>query len=939
MCLKLQPHLKSYSLLKCGAHGVDIQALKIGKALCLLMVYSLRVRSVDLLVVWRKGKKHPMGNSKEAKARIKINKLLEDAGWRFEASKRGPANIQLEPNVGLTRNGILREGDSSNDLLVADEGQEKYATKLNNHISSFGEDFEHVARGFIDFLLLDKDGRALIVVEAKKESVDPLVGKEQARNYARNIGARFVILSNGNIHYFWDIKHGNPDTISRFPTQESITQYEKYTPNPQELAETLVDENYIISTQIPNYAQDPLFQDESTKVQFLEKNKLQQLRPYQVQAIKSLQESAKNGSQRFLFEMATGTGKTLISAATIKLFLKSGNARRVLFLVDRIELEDQAQKSFTHYLGKDYRSAVYKQNRDSWQNASIVVSTIQTFLAGDRYKKEFSPTDFELVISDEAHRSIGGNNRAVFEYFVGYKLGLTATPKNYLKGFDVDGADSQREYERRLLIDTYKTFGCEPGSPTFSYSLEKGAKEGYLIKPTLVDARTKITTELLSEEGYAVHGVTESGEAVSDIFNERHYERKIFNEETNIAMCKALLDNGLLDPVAKKMGTDLFGKSIVFCVSQKHAARITNILNKLAFQRWPKQYGESNFAVQVSSQVSNAQQMTINFANNRLGGQVNQPEGYDSSKTRIAVTVGMMTTGYDCQDLLNIALMRPVFSPTDFVQIKGRGTRKYTFEYNDYENEPIIEPKKKFKFFDFFATCEYFEDEFPYDEKIKLPANSGRTVADPLGSGSKESGASDPEKPEGPLDLATADELAMISETPEGVIMRIDREGFKHAVKEDVLENKTLENMWKNGQTEEAENFAKKEIFDKPKYFLNLDKIRKIFGIDRRITTREFLQVAFGDKETFEMKDELLESEWAKFMEIHGVDQAHYQPVKNFFKAYIGDEEVRDIVKTRQLARFNHCASFDFADYQKLNGYKSTVPQYIQDYAYHLTNL
>lgn len=851
-----------------------------------------------------------MKNTKEAQARIKINKLLEESGWRFLDDKNGKANIQLEPGV-------------------------KYA--------ELGNDFENEARGFIDFLLLDKDGRALVVVEAKKESIDPLSAKEQARNYARNAGARFVILSNGNIHYFWDTKHGNPDTISRFPTQDSITQYEKYIPNPVELAQTVVDENYIVSTQIPTFATDPVFIDESTRDEFLSSNKLKQLRPYQVQAIKALQETAKIGSQRFLFEMATGTGKTLISAAVIKLFLKSGNARRVLFLVDRLELEDQAQKAFVQYLGHDFRSVIYKDSRDSWANASIVVSTIQTFLAGDRYKKEFSPTDFELVISDEAHRSIGGNSRAVFEYFVGYKLGLTATPKNYLRGLDAEGSNNQREYERRLLIDTYKTFGCEPGQPTFSYALEKGAEDDYLIKPTLVDARTNITTELLSEEGYAVHTLTENGETIDEIFNERHYERKIFNEETNIAMCKALIDNGLYDPLAKQLGIELFGKTIVFAVSQKHAARLTNILNKIAFEKWPAQYNESNFAMQVSSQVASAQQMTINFANNRLGGQTNNPEGYDSSKTRVAVTVGMMTTGYDCQDLLNIALMRPVFSPTDFVQIKGRGTRKWTFEYNDYQNDAITESKEKFKFFDFFATCEYFEKDFDYDEKIKLPAI--KKVSEPKASTESESTQGEfvdengKKIFKGPIDLATSDELATLSETPEGVIMRIDREGFKRAIEEDVLGNETLKNMWDNGDTEEAEDFAKKNIFDKPKYFLNLDKIKKIFGIDRRITVKEFLQVAFGDKETFEMKDDLLESEWQKFMEVNPVDQAHYQPAKNYFKAYIVDEEVRDIVKRNQPAEFYHCASFDFEDYQKLNGFKTIVPQYIRDYAYHLTNL
>lgn len=853
-----------------------------------------------------------MPNSKEAKARIKINKLLEESGWRFEDGKKGKANIKLEPGV-------------------------KY--------SELGDDFEHESHGFIDFLLLDKDGRALVVVEAKRESVDPLSAKEQARNYARNAGARFVILSNGNIHYLWDTKHGNPDTISRFPTQDSITQYEKYTPNPEELAKTAVDENYIVETQMPGCKKDPAFQDENTRAEFLKNNNLKQLRPYQVQAIKSLQSSAKEGKQRFLFEMATGTGKTLISAAVIKLFLKSGNARRVLFLVDRLELEDQAQKAFAQYLGKDFRSVIYKDSRDSWQNASIVVSTIQTFLAGDRYKKEFSPTDFELVISDEAHRSIGGNSRAVFEYFVGYKLGLTATPKDYLKGFDAEGADTQREFERRLLLNTYTTFGCESGEPTFRYDLVAGVNEGFLINPVIVDARTEITTELLSEKGYAVHTTTDEGEAVNEVFNERHYEKKFFNEETNIAMCKAFMDNGFFDPVAKQYGIDLFGKSIAFCVSQKHAARITNILNRLAFEKWPDQYSESDFAMQITSQVSNAQQMTINFSNNMLGGKTKKPEGYDSSKTRVAVTVGMMTTGYDCQDILNIALMRPVFSPSDFVQIKGRGTRKYLFEYIDYQNKETVNfPKERFKFFDFFATCEYFENEFPYDEKIKLPQIKKVPIPESTTGKKSAQGEFVDENGnkifKGLIDIATPDEVASISETPVGTEgMRIDREGFKRAIEEDVIGNEKLKNMWENGDTEEAEDFTKKQIFDKPKYFLNLDKIRKLFGVDRRITVREFLQVAFGDKDTFEMKDDLLESEWEKFMEVNPVDQEHYAPVKMFFKAYVTDEKVREIITSRQTGRFNTESSFHFDEYQKLNGYKTTVPQYVHDYAYHLTNL
>jgi len=839
----------------------------------------------------------------EPLARIKINRLLEESGWRFEDSDLGPANIALEAGV-------------------------KY--------KDLGDDFENAVtsdgrRGSIDFMLLDKDKKPLVVLEAKRKDIEPLAAKEQARNYARNCGARFIILSNGNIHYFWDTKHGNPETITRFPTPDSISQFKNYEPNTNELASLEVNQNYIISTQMPNFASDPDFKDLEKVVNFFKKNNLKQMRPYQVQALKSIQEAAKNGSQRFLFEMATGTGKTLISAAVIKMFLMSGNARRVLFLVDRLELEEQAYKAFVQYLGKDYRTVIYKNNRDSWATAEVVVSTVQTFLAGDRYKNEFSPTDFELVISDEAHRSIGGNSRAVFEYFVGFKLGLTATPKNYLRGIDSSNSNDQRDYERRLLVDTYRTFGCEPGHPTYSYDLEKGSNEGYLIKPTIVDARTNITTELLSDEGYAVRIADESGTEVEARFTGKDYEKKVFNEETNIAMCQALIENGLYDPVAKELGINLFGKTIVFAVSQKHAARLTNILNKIASTKWPDIYGESDFAMQVSSDVSDAQQMTINFANNRLGGQAKRPEGYETSKTRVVVTVGMMTTGYDCQDLLNVALMRPVFSPSDFVQMKGRGTRKWIFEYDNYSDIQLGIEKEKFKLFDYFATCEYFENDFNYDEKIKLPKPSAG-----IGGGTIDGGGT---TRIGEIDLSTADEIATLTETSEGVIMRIDREGFKTALHEDVLSNAVLSNLWKNGDRQAAEEYVKTHVLDKPKNFLNLERIRKVFNVDRRISVKEFLEVAFGEKEGFEMKDELLESEWDKFMEVHSVDLPHYQPVKNFFKAFIVDDEVRDIVKSNQLARFHTCASFDFSDYERLNGFKNIVPQYVNDYAYHLTGI
>jgi type I restriction enzyme R subunit len=144
------------------------------------------------------------------------------------------------------------------------------------------------------------------------------------------------------------------------------------------------------------------------------------------------------------------------------------------------------------------------------------------------------------------------------------------------------------------------------------------------------------------------------------------------------------------------------------------------MLNKMASQLWPEKYN-SDFAVQITSNVQDSQQFTINFANNNLNGHTKFLDNYKSSKTRVCVTVGMMTTGYDCSDVLNLALMRPVFSPTDFIQIKGRGTRKHAFEYTDEYGDKHKHEKVSFKFFDFFANCEYFEEKFDYDEILKLP--------------------------------------------------------------------------------------------------------------------------------------------------------------------------------------------------------------------------
>lgn len=819
---------------------------------------------------------------KEAAARIRINKLLESAEWRFVDDEKGRASIELEPGVDITK---------------------------------VGDDFEHTKKGYIDYLLLDDRGFPVCVLEAKRERIHPLSAKEQARDYAKSKNARFVLLSNGISHYLWDTEEGNPEVITEFPSQESLQHRSTYVPNVSDLIEESVATDYL-SDQFS-------------------------LRSYQVEAIQAIQTAAKSGKRRFLFEMATGTGKTSTAAAVCKLFLKTGNAKRILFLVDRIELEDQAVKAFRAIYGDDYFVNTIKS--EQWQSCQIVVSTVQTLLASDRYRDLFSPIDFELVISDEAHRSLGGNSRAVFEYFIGYKLGLTATPRDYLKGVDSKELEKQnpKALELRNLRDTYKTFGCEDGKPTFKYDLKAGVSGGYLINPYVVDARTEITTELLSEEGFTIGITDEEGNEGEQSFGARHFERTFFNEDTNRVFCETILNQGKLDPI-----TGEFGKTLVFCVSQNHAAKVANMLNILAMQKWAGKYN-SDFAMQVTSTVSSAQDMTKDFSANRLGGKsqfasATHPD-YETGKTRVCVTVGMMTTGYDCPDLLNVVLMRPVFSPSDFVQMKGRGTRIHTFVYQETGETA---KKEDFLLLDFFGTCEYFEKDFDYDAKLTLPTITGKQKID----------APDPvivdttAVADGIVDAATLDALkseVVIEVGEEG--MRIDRDLYPKAHQQFeyiVQHSDTIKQINEIEGLHGVENFIKSEVFNKPSEYWNADKIRDSYQrehkVNRRLTLSEMIFKALGRTPRFKTREERVEEEYQKFIDIERPELATgeaTQLAKAFFETYLSDADFRDIMRREQYADLATYSAFGMGDLGLL-GTENAIKMrnYIDEYLSHEMN-
>ena len=839
---------------------------------------------------------------KEATARVRINKLLEAAGWRFFDDGDGPANIRLEASVTLKK----------------------------SDLDGLGQDFEKTSKGFVDFLLLDSKGFPLIVLEAKSEDKEPLVGKEQARKYARSQSCRFVILSNGNLHYFWDLERGNPYIITTFPSPESVSGYQKVIPNPQRLIGERVEADYIVLSQRPNYASVGAWINEDERPGFIHANSLRFLRDYQLRAVHALQRSVQDGNDRFLFEMATGTGKTLTAAAVIRLFLRTGNASRVLFLVDRLELEVQARRKFREVFSADFTTVVYKEKRNEWRSAEIVVSTVQSLLFNNKYQGLFSPTDFDLVISDEAHRSISGNARAVFDYFVGYKLGLTATPRDYLKGSNGTGAGVRdpHELDRRHLLDTYQTFGCESGQPTFHYSLLDGVRDGFLINPTVVDARTDVTTRLLAEEGFIVSFTDDTGEELEQTYKQRQFEKQFFSDDTNRVFCRTFLQHALRDSVSNEMG-----KSIVFAVSQSHAARLTQTLNEMAEIMYPGKY-QSDFAVQVTSQIAEAQEYTIRFANNNLMGTGNFLPEYRTSKTRICVTVGMMTTGYDCTDILNLGLFRPVFSPVDFVQIKGRGTRRHSFldQLRDERlKEDVTHPEKtEFKLFDFFGNCEYFETEFDYDQVLDLPLSAKR--GEPDGDG-----------PIGPIvelgafEFMGRDNLSILREEtigPEG--MKIDRMLFEKFA-DTVRADETVAEAVEAGQWDRVIDYVNREVLDKPEEYYTLAKLRKAAAVDRRLTLREILEKIFDIIPRFKSTDELLEEEFAKFVAENQPEEEKevkaIPSIKAYFKAYATSEEVRQIVASRKLTQFATNTSLPLDDYARVpNKYRLLVPEYIKDY-------
>ena len=682
-------------------------------------------------------------------------------------------NIEAEARVVIDRklkeSGWILEGPSKNVKL---------------------EQFSSAGRA--DYLLLDSNGRNLAIIEAKNDDIDPYGDKMQARGYAEAKGCRYVFLANSELLYFWDLDEGDAYPIQRFISASDLERRRDLKRSRKPLSQVLHNE------QIAD-------------------------RFYQIEASEIIAKQFDAGKRAFLLEMATGTGKTRLAAAIIERFLKSNQAERVLFVVDRIELRKQAVGAFQMAFRDTYKVATYKPGRHGeWGGASIVVATIQSL--NIHYKEDFTPGFFDLIFNDECHRSIYGElPRQVVEYFQATRIGLTATPKDFLKNINIDelAVDNPKALEYRMMRDTYKHFGCESGEPTYRFTISDGVKAGFLVPPKIYRMISLITSEALSEEGW---NAEIDGEEYTYYISQ--LEKKIMIPKRNELMCKQFLENAIKVPDGST------GKTIVFAVSRNHAIQIAKILNGLT----PECNGK--FAQVIISGIKGASEMAKDFR---------KSENY---WPRIAVSVDMLSTGYDCPECQNIVLARPVASPTTYIQIKGRGTRIFTFSDGTQKTHFVIH--------DFCEVAHYFEEEYDYEAPEPIPRGGIRPPPPPP-----------PPPPPGPQKKTYIgpDEVAFrewIEVGPEGE--KIDRMLYRDKWRDKVLQAakqkpEIQEAAETNNFTDEILEYLDSEVLNQPKEYFNETNLAKAYKVFASIS--DYIRAALGIKalpapET--QQEELIES-------------------------------------------------------------------------------
>ena len=507
--------------------------------------------------------------------------------------------------------------------------------------------------GFCDYVLFGKDGLPLAVVEAKRTSKDPNIGRKQAVLYAdcleRKFGRRpMMFTTNGFETYFWDDQTAPQRKVSGIFSKDDL----------QKLMNRRTERMDLTGVPIDDKITD---------------------RYYQKEAIRAVCEQITQGFRKHLLVMATGTGKTRTASSLTDVLSRGKWVTNILFLADRTALVKQAKDDFKNYL-PDMSLCNLCSNKDD-RNARIVFSTYPTILNAidDTKSKDgrqlFTPAHFDLILIDESHRSIFKKYRAIFEYFDAFMVGLTATPKT-----DVDR-------------NTYDFFEMEHDVPTYAYDYETAVYQDHVLVPYYnYEVKTKfleegITYDDLSDEDKERYedDFIEDGQ-LPDFIPSAALNQFVFNETTVDTVLQDLMERGI-----KVAGGDRLGKTILFAQNKRHAEFILERFNKL----YPQYHG--TFAQRVICDDAYAQTVIDDFK---------QPE----KEPHIAVSVDMMDTGIDVPECVNLVFFKKVRSKAKFWQMIGRGTRLCKGLACLDQIDGTYTDKRRFLIFDYCGNFEYFRE-------------------------------------------------------------------------------------------------------------------------------------------------------------------------------------------------------------------------------------
>lgn len=514
--------------------------------------------------------------------------------------------------------------------------------------------------GRIDYVLWDDDGRPLAVVEAKRARRSPAEGQQQAKLYADALEARFnrrpvIFYTNGYDTYLWDDTLYPPRQVRGFYTKDELRLLVQRRAR-QALAGVAVN---------PDIAG----------------------RPYQKEAIRRVGAAFESGRRKALVVMATGAGKTRTTVALVDQLMRAGWVKRVLFLADRTALVTQAVNAFKTHLGD---SNPVNLTTEPGADGRVYVSTYPTMMnlidRTDDGMRRFGPGYFDLVVVDEAHRSVYQKYREIFAYFDALLLGLTATPKD--------------EVDR----NTYRLFELEAGAPTYVYSLEDAARDGYLVLPKTVAVplrfqREGIRYDDLSEEEKAEWDALDWGEEEPpDEVDSEAVNKFLFNADTVDKALEVLMTRG-----HKVAGGDRLGKTIIFAKNNAHAEFIEQRFNA----NYPEYRG--GFARVITHRSDYAQNLIDQFAT-------------PDRAPHIAISVDMLDTGIDVPEVVNLVLFKLVRSKTKFWQMIGRGTRLRRDLFGPGRD------KEDFLVFDLCGNVEFFNQDLPASEGHIAPSLGERLL-------------------------------------------------------------------------------------------------------------------------------------------------------------------------------------------------------------------